>query len=70
MTNNYYHCIIYENSNILCFTGSPFCFEETCHIKHIPTHKYLAVVKQSRVQFEERMQDETLDVSLSVRVSK
>ena len=63
MTNNYYHCIIYENSNILCFTGSPFCFEETCHIKHIPTHKYLAVV-----QFEEKMQDEALDVNVRVVV--
>ena len=52
------------------FTGSPFRFEETCHIKHIPTHKYLAVVKPKRVQFEERTQEETLDVSLSVRVVK
>ena len=50
----------------LCITGSPFCFEETCHIKHIPTHKYLAIVKR-RFQFEERMQEKVLDVSLSVR---
>ena len=54
----------------MCFTGSPFRFEETCRIKHIPTHKYLAVVKPKRVQFEERSQDEALDVSLSVRVVK
>ena len=54
----------------MCFTGNPFRFEETCRIKHIPTHKYLAVVKPKRVQFEERSQDEALDVSLSVRVVK
>ena len=52
------------------FTGSPFCFEESCHIKHIPTHKYLAVVKPKGVQFEEGTQEEALHFSLSVRVVK